>query len=90
MPPADAEIYYKMAVPGDPVTITGSPRAGVWDNGWTHVVPVLEAGTSRAARCTRPYEAGPRGSTFVSPASVPATSAAAPLGAPNPGNWTAS
>ena len=25
MPPADAEIYYKMAVPGDPVTITGSP-----------------------------------------------------------------
>jgi lipoprotein-anchoring transpeptidase ErfK/SrfK len=35
MPPADAEIYYKMAVPGDPVTITGSPRAGVFDNGWT-------------------------------------------------------
>ena len=27
MPPADAESYYKMAVPGDPVTITGSPRA---------------------------------------------------------------
>jgi L,D-transpeptidase catalytic domain len=25
MPPADAEIYYEMAVPGDPVTITGSP-----------------------------------------------------------------
>ena len=35
MPPADAEIYYKIAVPGDPVTITGSPRAGVFDNGWT-------------------------------------------------------
>ena len=35
MPPADAEIYYNMAVPGDPVTITGSPRAGVFDNGWT-------------------------------------------------------
>ncbi|HET8977481.1 MAG TPA: Ig-like domain-containing protein [Solirubrobacteraceae bacterium] len=35
MPPADAEIFYKMAVPGDPVTITGSPRAGVFDNGWT-------------------------------------------------------
>jgi lipoprotein-anchoring transpeptidase ErfK/SrfK len=35
MPPADAEIYYKMAVPGDPVTITGSPRPGVFDNGWT-------------------------------------------------------
>jgi lipoprotein-anchoring transpeptidase ErfK/SrfK len=35
MPPADAEIFYNMAVPGDPVTITGSPRAGVFDNGWT-------------------------------------------------------
>lgn len=35
MPPADAETYYKMAAPGDPVKITGSPRAGVFDNGWT-------------------------------------------------------
>jgi lipoprotein-anchoring transpeptidase ErfK/SrfK len=35
MPPADAEIYYKLALPGDPVTITGSPRPGVFDNGWT-------------------------------------------------------
>jgi lipoprotein-anchoring transpeptidase ErfK/SrfK len=35
MSPADAEIYYKMAVPGDPVTITGSPRPGTFDNGWT-------------------------------------------------------
>ena len=35
MPPADAEIYYQMAAPGDPVTITGSPRPGVFDNGWT-------------------------------------------------------
>jgi lipoprotein-anchoring transpeptidase ErfK/SrfK len=35
MPPVDAEIYYKMAVPGDPVTITGSPKAGIFDNGWT-------------------------------------------------------
>lgn len=35
MSPADAEIYYNMAVPGDPVTITGSPRAGTWGNGWT-------------------------------------------------------
>jgi lipoprotein-anchoring transpeptidase ErfK/SrfK len=35
MPPADAEIYYKMELPGDPVKIVGSPRAGVFDNGWT-------------------------------------------------------
>src|SRR5262249_61191230 len=34
--PADAEFYYKMAVPGDPVTVAGSPKPGTWDNGWTH------------------------------------------------------
>lgn len=33
MSPEDAETFYKMAVPGDPVRITGSPRAGTWDNG---------------------------------------------------------
>jgi lipoprotein-anchoring transpeptidase ErfK/SrfK len=33
--PADAETYYKLAVPGDPITISGSPRSGAWDNGWT-------------------------------------------------------
>jgi lipoprotein-anchoring transpeptidase ErfK/SrfK len=35
MAPAAAETYYRMAAPGDPVTITGSPRAGTFDNGWT-------------------------------------------------------
>lgn len=35
MSPTDAETFYNLAVPGDPVTITGSPRAGEWDNGWT-------------------------------------------------------
>jgi lipoprotein-anchoring transpeptidase ErfK/SrfK len=35
MSPANAETYYSMAVPGDPVKIVGSPRAGTWDNGWT-------------------------------------------------------
>ena len=35
LPPADAETYYDMAIPGDPVTITSSPRAGQWDDGWT-------------------------------------------------------
>jgi lipoprotein-anchoring transpeptidase ErfK/SrfK len=35
MSPANAETYYNMAVPGDPVTITGSPKAGTFDNGWT-------------------------------------------------------
>jgi lipoprotein-anchoring transpeptidase ErfK/SrfK len=35
MSPRDAEIFYRMAVPGDPVNVVGSPRSGTWDNGWT-------------------------------------------------------
>ena len=33
--PEHAKAYYKLSVPGDPVTVTGSPRGGVWGNGWT-------------------------------------------------------
>jgi len=35
-------------------------------------------------------EAGPTGSTFVSPSAVPASTATAPLGTADPSNWTAS
>ena len=52
MPPADAEIYYKIAVPGDPVRITGSPRHGVFDNGWTMWSYPGRAGCT-AVHCTR-------------------------------------
>jgi lipoprotein-anchoring transpeptidase ErfK/SrfK len=89
MPPADAETYYQMEVPGDPVTITGSPRAGTWDNGWTHWF--LPWGRYlKGSALGEAVEAGPSGSTFVSPSSVPASTATVPLGAPNPGNWAAS
>ena len=33
--PEDAQTYYNMAVPGDPITITSSSKAGKWDDGWT-------------------------------------------------------
>jgi lipoprotein-anchoring transpeptidase ErfK/SrfK len=78
MAPADAEQYYKMAVPGDPVTITGSPRAGTWLNGWTDWFlswNQLVAGSA----LHEAVEAGPNGSTFVNPATLPATHASAPL-----------
>ncbi|MFL5767157.1 MAG: Ig-like domain-containing protein, partial [Actinomycetota bacterium] len=35
MSPANAKTYYKLAGFGDPVTITGSPKAGRWGDGWT-------------------------------------------------------
>jgi lipoprotein-anchoring transpeptidase ErfK/SrfK len=89
MPPADAEIYYKMEIPGDPVTVTGSPKAGIWDNGWTMwFLPwskyLQGSGTGDAV------EAGPAGSTFVSPSAAPASTATAPLGTADPSNWSAS
>jgi lipoprotein-anchoring transpeptidase ErfK/SrfK len=89
MPPADAELYYKMERPGDPVTITGSPRAGVWDNGWTEWFLSWDRYLKGSA-LHEAVQAGPAGSTFVSPSSLPAANPAPPLGAPPPGNWAAS
>ena len=89
MAPANAEEYYKMELPGDPVTITGSPRAGVWDNGWTEWFlswPKYLKGSA----LHQAVQAGPAGSTFVSPSSLPAAEPAPPLAAPPPGNWAAS
>ena len=76
--PADAAIYYNMAVPGDPITIVGSPKAGTWDNGWTQWFlswpQYLQGSALHLA-----VQAGPDGSTFVNPASLPPSTATAPL-----------
>ena len=69
MSPTDAEIYYNMAVPGDPVTVTGSPRAGTWDNGWTMWFLPWNRWV-RGSALHEAVRAGPRGSTFVGLASV--------------------
>jgi lipoprotein-anchoring transpeptidase ErfK/SrfK len=65
MSPADAETYYNMAVPGDPVTITGSPRAGTWDNGWTMWFLPWSRWVHGSA-LHKAVRTGPHGSTFVS------------------------
>jgi lipoprotein-anchoring transpeptidase ErfK/SrfK len=88
MPPADAEAYYKMELPGDPVTITGSPAAGTWDNGWTEWFLTWPQYLKGSA-LHEAVEAGPHGSTFVSPSAVPASTVSAPLGTSRPGNWHA-
>ena len=85
MAPADAEYYYKMSVPGDPVTITGSPKGGAWDNGWTEWFlnwsQILKGSALHQA-----VTAGPTGSTFVDPSTLAAATASAPLGTSKPGN----
>jgi lipoprotein-anchoring transpeptidase ErfK/SrfK len=83
MSPTDAEIYYKMAVPGDPVTITGSPRAGTWDNGWTMWFRPWKQWLQGSA-LHETVKAGPAGSTFVNPSSLVATVTAPP---PRAASW---
>jgi lipoprotein-anchoring transpeptidase ErfK/SrfK len=83
--PADAETYYKLAVPGDPITITGSPKAGKWDNGWTMWFLSWQQYLKGSA-LGQAVEAGPGGSTFVSPAALPADTAKAPLSRPVAGS----
>jgi len=83
--PAHAETYYKMEEPGDPATVTGSPRAGTPGNGWTQwFIPWsqwLHGSATGDAVVT-----GPTGSSLVSPASVPPATGTAPLDQPVPGN----
>ena len=85
MHPADAETYYKMETPGDPVTITGSPRPGIWDNGWTQWFLTWRQYLGGSA-LHQAVVAGPTGSTFVDPATLAASTATAPLQKSRRGN----
>jgi lipoprotein-anchoring transpeptidase ErfK/SrfK len=85
MAPADAEEYYKMEYPGDPVTIVGSPRPGVWDNGWTQWF-LTWSQLLRGSALHEAEVAGPDGSRFVDPATLAASTAAAPLQTSSRGN----
>jgi L,D-transpeptidase catalytic domain len=86
--PQDGEAYYNLAVPGDPVTITGSPAGGTWDDGWTEWFltwnQLLSRGTTYQA-----VQLGPAGSSFVNPATLPPATATPPLGTSRPGNYAA-
>lgn len=85
MPPADAKYYYKMAVPGDPVTIVGSPIAGTWDNGWTEWFLSWKQ-LLKGSALHEAVQAGPHGSIFVSPATLTSSTATSPLRTSRPGN----
>lgn len=88
LPPEDAAIYYNMAIPGDPITIESSSKAGNWDDGWTEWF--LSWSQYLAGSATHlAVEAGPDGSTFVSPSAVSADTATTPLGTSSAGNYFA-
>jgi hypothetical protein len=85
MAPANAEAYYKMAVPGDPVTVRGSPRAGVFDNGWTEWFLTWNQLLGGSA-LKEAVVAGPTGSTFVKPSTLKPNTAKTPVGTAMAGN----
>lgn len=77
--PAHAETYYKMELPGDPVIVSGSPRAPTWDNGWTEwFLPFSRYVDGSALQ--QAVVAGPDGSTFVDPSTVEAPAMVGPRG----------
>jgi lipoprotein-anchoring transpeptidase ErfK/SrfK len=88
LPPEDATIYYNMSIPGDPITVTASTAAGKWDDGWTEwFLPFSQFVKGSALGMA--VQAGPQGSQFVSPSSLPADTASAPLGTSATGNYDA-
>ena len=81
--------FYDLNVlqPGDPITITNSTKAGKWDDGWTEwflTWPQYVKGSALG----KAVKAGPDGSSFVDPSSVPAASTS-PLEGPSPSNYAA-
>jgi lipoprotein-anchoring transpeptidase ErfK/SrfK len=85
LPPTGAKIYYNLSIPGDPITITASTAGGKWDDGWTPwFLPWSQYLNGSATG--EAVEAGPQGSTFVSPSSLAASTASAPVGTPATGN----
>jgi len=88
LPPAAAVTYYNMSIPGDPITVTASTAAGKWDDGWTQWF-LSWSRYLKGSATGLAVQAGPQGSTFVSPSSLPADTATAPVETSAAGNYYA-
>ena len=86
--PANAQTYYDWAVPGDPITITGSPSTGTWGDGYTEWFLTWKQLLQRSATHMA-VQAGPTGSTFLDPSTLPAPGPASVLTGPPPRNFKA-
>jgi lipoprotein-anchoring transpeptidase ErfK/SrfK len=86
--PAHAQVYYRLAHAGDPVTVTGSPAAGTWGDGWTVWFWTWRQLVHGSA-LDKAVLAGPNGSHFVSPSTLGPWSPSPPLQGPEPGNYHA-
>jgi lipoprotein-anchoring transpeptidase ErfK/SrfK len=86
--PAHAAIYYPLAVPGDPVTVTGSPVAGAWDDGYTEWFYTWKQLLAHSVT-HKAVQAGPTGSTLVDPSTLAAAGPRSVLTRPQPHNYRA-
>jgi lipoprotein-anchoring transpeptidase ErfK/SrfK len=86
--PANAEWYYLHADPGDPITITGSPVSGAWDDGYTEWFYSWNQLLAHSATHMA-VQAGPTGSTLVDPSTLPTPPANTWLTGSKPHNYVA-
>jgi lipoprotein-anchoring transpeptidase ErfK/SrfK len=84
--PEHATMYYDRAVPGDPVTVIGSPHEGQWGDGFTVWFKTWKQ-LLKGSALGMAVQAGPSGSTFVSPSSVTATPETSRLHGAKPDNY---
>ena len=86
--PAHSVTYFNLAVPGDPVTVTGSPVSGKWDDGWTEWFltwkQLLKGSATHLA-----VQAGPQGSTLVDPSTLTSSPQTGKLSGSKPYNYLA-
>jgi lipoprotein-anchoring transpeptidase ErfK/SrfK len=86
--PTNAQWYYERAVPGDPITVTGSPVAGQQGDGYTEWFytwqQLLNHGVTHMA-----VQTSTTGSTLVDPSTLPAQTAATYLTGSKPHNFHA-
>jgi lipoprotein-anchoring transpeptidase ErfK/SrfK len=86
--PEHAAWYYARANPGDPITITGSPVSGAWDDGYTEWFLTWNK-LLRGSATHEAVQVSPTGSTFVSPSTLPSTVSESRLHGSKPHNYRA-
>jgi lipoprotein-anchoring transpeptidase ErfK/SrfK len=84
--PANSQWYYEHAVPGDPITIIGSPTEGRWDDGWTNWFLTWKQQLRHSASHMA-VQATSTGSTLVDPSTLSADAPKGPLHNSRPHNF---
>ena len=87
--PSNAALYYSWSIPGDPVTVTGSPKPGGWDDGYT-IWFLSWKQLWKGSAMNMAVRVNQDGSTFVKASKIKKSHAKSPVGKPKPDNAAAS